>query len=246
MIESYLTEEYLTKGETAIADYLRTGQSNYKDLRQEAFSDMLLDFDSTGLPITQLCERLSLQTLVEKTAAFTGALSDRDYAQRMRLVIPKSSLNTGVYTLQGSDDEGSNFADIELISDDNTAATTVTIGSTAAVGDDANSYLTTRLYKKYRLKLVSVVVDGSNPTVDYEAYMIEDVYTALHRDKTRAIVYRTLESTEGDIWIIKAEQYENLYKDRLATGRFRVDYTDDSIISRAEGMKLSTNIVFRP
>ena len=240
MIETYLTEELLTKGETAISDYLRTSQSTFVDLRQEAFSDMLLDFDAMGLTITQLCEQLPLQTSVTKTAAFNGSNTDEDFAQRMRLVIPVSA-NTGsaVFTLQGTDDNGTDYFDIELISDDATAATTVTI-TTPAIGDDANSYLITRLYKKYRLQLISI---GTSLT--YTGYMIEDVYTALHRDKARSNVYRTLMSTEDDIWDRKREQYEFLYKDRLATGRFRVDYTDDNKISEVEGSRLITNIVFR-
>jgi len=238
MIESYLTESLLTKGETAISNYLATGQSTFVDLRQEAFSDMLLDFDSMGLTITQLCERLSLQTSVTKTAAFNGAITDEDFAQRMRLVIPVSTVTSAVFTLQGTDDDGTTYAAIELISDDNTAATTVTI-STAAVGDDANSYLITRLYKKYRLQLISAT------SVTYTGYMIEDVYTALHRDKTRANVYRSLMSTEGDIWLLKFEQYKDMYEKRLSDGRFRVDYSDDGKISEAEGSKLITNVVFR-
>jgi len=241
MIESYLTEEYLTKGETAIADYLRTGQSTFVDLRQEAFSDMLLDFDSMGLPITQLCEQLELQDTftTDKTAAFNGAITIEDFAQRMRLVIPVTKVTSAVFTLQGTDDDGTTYTAIELISDDNTAGTTVTIAA-VNVGDDAVSYLITRLYKKYRLQLISAT------STNYTGYMIEDVYTALHRDKARANVYRTLMSTEGDIWEIKYDKYIAEYKDRLATGRFRIDYTDDSIISKAEGSKLFTNIVFRP
>ncbi len=239
MIESYLTEELLTKGETAISDYLRTSQTDFKDLRQEAFSDMLLDFDAMGLTIHQLCERLILQDTFTtgKSAAFSGTITDEDFAQRMRLVIPVSTVTSAVFTLQGTDDNGTNYNDIELISDDNSAATTVTISS-IAIGDDANSYLITRLYKQYRLKLISAT------SVIYTAYMIEDVYTALHRDKTRAFVYRTLMSTEGDIWLEKKTEYDNSYKERLASGRFRVDYTDDSKISKVEGEKIISNIRF--
>ncbi len=240
MIESYLTEELLTKGETAISNYLATGQTTYVDLRQEAFSDILLDFDSMGLTITQLCERLILEDTfsTDRTTATDGPISDEDFAQRMRLVIPVSKVTSAVFTLQGTDNNGTDYFDIELISDDNTAATTVTIGSIAE-GDDANSYLITRLYKKYRLKLISAT------STNYTAYMIEDVYTALHREKTRAIVYRTLMSTEGDIWLLKFQQYEDMYQKRLTEGRFRVDYSDDQKISEAEGSRLITNVQFR-
>ena len=74
--------------------------------------------------------------------------------------------------------------------------------------------------------------------------MIEEIYTVLHRDKTRANIYRSLKATEDDIWNNKSDSYELMYRDRLATGRLRVDYTDDQEISRTEGEKVISNIRF--
>ena len=172
MVESFLTQNLLTRGETAIGDYLRTGQSDYSNIWKESFADMLLDFDTMDLNIRQLCERLSLQASVTKTAAFTGAISDQDYAQRMRLVIPVSAITgSAVFTLQGSDDEGSNYEDITMVADDGDSGTTHTI-SAIATGDRSNSYIITRMYEKYRLKLISI-----GTTITYTAYMIENIYT---------------------------------------------------------------------
>ena len=239
MVESFVTQNILVRGETAIGDYLETGQSDYSNIWKEAFADLLLDLDSMDLDTRQLCERLSLQTSATKTAAFNGSASDEDYAHRMRLVIPVSAVTgDAVFTLQGTDDAGTTYADISLVGDDGTSGTTVTI-SAAAVGDSANSYLITKLYKQYRLKLISITT-----TVTYTAYMIEEIYTALHRDRTRANVYRSLKATDGDIWNDRWEVYELMYKDRLSTGRFRVDYTDDNEISKTEGDKVISNIRF--
>ncbi len=237
MVESFVTQNLLTRGETLIGSYLTTGQSDYGNILKESFADMLLDLDSMGLKIPQLCERLSLQASITKTAAFNGSASSEDFAQRMRLVIPASVVTgSAVFTLQGTDDNGTTYADIEMISDNGDSGTTKTI-TTAAIGDDANSYLITKLYKKYRLQLISITT-----TVTYIGYMIEEVYTALHRDRTRANIYRSLMATGDDIWITKFEEYEIKYNKRLADGRFRYDYTDDGVISEAEG-EVATNTV---
>ena len=238
MIESFLTQNMVTRGETSIADYLETGQSDFSDIWKESFADLLLDFDAMGLEIRQLCERHSLQTSVTKTAAFDGALSKQDYAQRMRLVIPVSALSgtAPTFTLQGTDDEGTTYTDITLIQDDGTSGTIKTI-SAVAIGDSSNSYSITRLYEKYRLQLISI-----GTSVTYVGYMIEEVYTTLHRDKTRSNIYKTLKATDADIWSDKSEQYESMYKQRLSDGRYRVDYTDDGEISKAEGDRIIRNV----
>jgi len=239
MVESFLTQNMITRGETAIGDYLITGQSDFSNIWKETFADMLLDLDTMDLTIRQLCERLSLQTSVTKTAAFTGALSDQDYAQRMRLVISVSvATDDAVFTLQGTDDSGSNYYDITMVADDGTSGTTHTI-STAATGNSANSYAITRLYEKYRLKLISI-----DTTTTYEAYMIEEVYTTLHRDLTRRKIYETLMGEDRDLYMVKFEEYSDKYKARLAEGRFRVDYSDDGDISEAEGDKHISTIRF--
>jgi hypothetical protein len=239
MVESFVTQNMVARGETAIGDYLETGQSDYSNIWKEAFADLLLDLDAMDLDTRQLCERLSLQTSVTKTAAFNGTISSEDYAHRMRLVIPVSAITgNAVFTLQGSDDSGSTWAAIQMVADGGTSATTHTI-SAAATGDSANSYSITRLYKMYRLQLISI-----GTTVTYTGYMIEEVYTALHRDKTRANIYRSLKMAEGDIWEDKWASYELMYNKRLAEGRLRVDYTDDNAISEREGDRVISNIRF--
>jgi len=242
MIETFLTENMVTRGEPALADYLRSGQSDFSSLRFEALTDLITDLIDSGFNVKRLCKRLSLQTSVTKTAAYTGALSDEDYAQRMRLVIDVTDItDNAVFTLQGTDDDGTNYYDISLIDDSNNSATTKTI-SAEATGNDANSYIITRPYKKYRLKLVSI-----GTTITYSAYMIEEIYTTLHRDKTRSNIYQSLMAEQGDVWEGKYRQYLDKYEQRLSSARFIIDNDDDGTISQAEGdMDIATNIVFRP
>jgi hypothetical protein len=240
MVESFVDQDMITAVETSIGDYLETSQPDYSNIWKRAFVNMLLDFDSMDLDTRQLCERLEIQSSFTdgKTAAFTGAISDEDFARRMRLVIPVSTVTSAVFTLQGTDDDGSNYEDITLMSNNGSARTTVTIES-VAVGDNANSYVLTRPYKRYRLKLVSAT------SVIYTAYLLEEVYTSLHLERTIADIYKTVKATAGDNWQDKWEAYELMYRKRLAEGRFRVDYTDDNVISESESEKRSNRVRFR-
>jgi len=173
----------IERGEPAISDYLRTGQGDYSKISLEAMTDMTRDFDNMNFDIKRLCKRLSLQTSVTKTAAFTGTLSDEDYASRRILVID-STAQTGdaVFTLQGSGDGGTTYYDIKLSNDSGTSSTTQTISAAAT-----NAFVFNNTYKKYRLKLVSIAT-----TITYSAYLIEESFTNLHRDLARAYVYRSL------------------------------------------------------
>ena len=236
MIESFLTQNMIIRGETAIADYLRTGQSDYGDIRKEAFADLQMDLINRGYALRRLCKRLYIEeTALTKTAAYTGALSDEDFAQRMRLVISVTDkTGTGGFTLQGTDDEGTNYTDISLISDDETQGTTVIITTTGTY-----SYLLTSLYKKYRLKVIS-----AGTTVTYTSYMIEEVYTHIHREKTRANIYRSLISSSPE-YTDKMNLYLNEYNRLLIEGVKIIDVGDDGDISEGEADQQPLNIIFR-
>ncbi len=238
MVESFLSTNMITRGEPGISGYLQTGQSDFSNIWKEAFTDLLTDLIDSNLNVRQLCKQFSLQASVAKTAAFTGAISSEDFAQRMRLVIPVSARDgTGVFTLQGTDD-GSTYSNITLVGDDGESTTTVSI-SAVAIGDSSNSYLITKLYKKYRLKLISIGV-----SITYSAYMIEEIYTSLHRDKARANIYRSLIATEGDVWEGKFDEYIERYNSRMSTGKFVIDISDDESISEGEGEIHIQNVRF--
>lgn len=243
MIESFVNQAMIEATETSIGEYLITNQLDYSNIWKRSFADMLLDFDAKHLDTRQLCERLEIQASFTdgKTEAFTGAISDEDFAHRMRLVIPVSTVTSAVFTLQGTDDGGTTYEDIDLIQhpqvNDGTAGSIVTIKS-AAVGDSSNSYLITRLFKQYRLKLISAT------EVIYTAYMIEEVYTTLHLDKTIANIYKTVKAASGDNWQEKWEAYELMYQQRLEAGNFRLDVTDDNEISESEGEETTKSVRF--
>ena len=245
MIESFLTQNKIVAGETAIGDYLETGQSDYSKIWRESYGEMVQDFIDQGFITRLLCKRLSLQAAVTKTAAFDGAISSRDYAQRVRVVISVSAITgSAIFTLQGTDDgteDSPTYEDVYLIGDDSASATTKTI-TTAAIGDNANTYLITRPYKQYRLRLISI-----GTTVTYSAYMIEEVYTNLHRDKARAHIYRSLMATQDDVWEEKYTRYRNDYQERLNSGRFYYDADDDDTLEEAESqIDVQNEVRFRP
>src|SRR3989304_766403 len=239
MIESYLTQAMVIRGETALGDYLRTGQTDFGNIRKEAFTDLMSDCINRGIDIKRLCKRLYLEsTALTKTAAYDGVISDQDYAQRMRLIIPVTA-NTGdaVFTLQGTDDEGVNYFDIALVSDDGTSGTTVTITDNQP---DDYSYLLTSLYKKYRLKLISI-----GTTITYsKPYVIEEIYTTLHREKTRSNIYRSLISDMGDDFKGKYDLYQECYNKLLTEAKMVYDVGDDEEITEDEAKRESQNIVF--
>jgi hypothetical protein len=238
MIESYLTQNMITRGETAIADYLRSGQSDYGNIRKEAFTDLQLDLINRGYELRKLCKRFYLEkTALTKTAAYIGALSDEDFAQRMRLVIHITAQN-GIagFTLQGTDDEGVTYNDITLIADDETQGTTVTISTLPSA---PASYLITSLYKKYRLKLITI-----STSITYTAYMIEEIYTLIHREKTRAKIYQSLISSSPE-YTEKYNMYLNEYNRLITEGVKIVDVGDDEEIAEDEGKQEPLNIIFR-
>jgi len=238
MIESYLTQNMITRGETAIADYLRTGQSDYGDIRKEAFTDLQLDLINRGYELRKLCKRFYLEkTALTKIAAYDGAKSDEDFAQRMRLVI-NITAQTGIagFTLQGTDDDGTTYYDISLIADDETQGTTVAIASLPA---SPSTYLLTALYKKYRLKLTTI-----GTTITYTSYMVEEIYTTIHREKTRAKIYQSLISSSPE-YTEKYNMYLSEYNRLITEGVKIIDVGDDEDISEDEGEQEPLNIIFR-
>src|SRR3990167_7915537 len=239
MIESYLTQNMITRGETTIADYLRTGQTDFGDIRKEAFTDLMTDLINRNVLIRRLCIRFYLEsTALTKTAAYDGVISDEDFGQRMRLVIPVTA-NTGdaVFTLQGTNDYGTTYDDITLVSDDETSGTTVTITDNQP---DTYSYLLTSLYKKYRLKLISIAT-----TITYSRpYLVEEIYTTIHREKTRANIYRSLMNTSSE-YSEKFNLYMGEYNRLLDEGKKIFDVGDDEEISEDESEQEPQNIIFR-
>ena len=236
MIETYLTQNMITRGETSAGDYLRSGQTDYTLIMMESWTELMRDLIDKRTDPRKLCKRLSLQTSATKTAAFNGALSDEDFAKRTRLVIVASVLTgAGVFTLQGTNDEGDNYYAIKLINDAGSESTTQTMTDTEAT----YSYLLSDMFKKYRLQLISI-----GTTVTYSAYMIEDVFTYLHLLKTRENIYRSLISEQGDDYDYKRGLYENKYNMKIAEADMSIDIDEDDTITEGEKDSGNLEVIF--
>ena len=236
MIETYLTQTMLVRGETSVGDYLRTGQTDYALIMRESWNELMRDLIDKRADPRKLCKRLSLQASATKTAAFNGAISDEDFAKRMRLIIIPSVLTgTVVFTLQGTNDNATNYYDVKLVDDDGSEDTAVTITDT----EGTYSYLLSDMFKQYRLQLVSI-----GTTITYSAYMIEDVFTYLHLLKTRENIYRSLVSEQGDDYDYKRGIYENKYNMKLAEADMSVDMDEDDTITEGEKDSGNLEVIF--
>ena len=236
MIETYLTQNMITRGETSAGDYLRSGQTDYTLIMMESWTELMRDLIDKRTDPRKLCKRLALQASATKTAAFNGALSDEDFAKRMRLVIVASTLTgTAVFTLQGSNDNGTNYYDIKLVNDAGSEETAVSITDTEAT----YSYLLSDMYKKYRLQLISI-----GTTVTYSAYMIEDIFTYLHLLKSRENIYRSLVSEQGDDYDYKRGIYENKYNVKIAEADMSIDMDEDDEITEGEKDSGNLEVIF--
>ena len=235
MIESFLTENMLERGETAISDYLRSGESDFSNIWKESWTDIKQDLINRRYNLRNLCKQLEIQSSVTKTDTFTGNKSDTDYAQRMRLVLDCTAITgTFIFNLQGTNDNGDSYETISLLSDDGSESTDLSITE-----GTKTSYLLSGLYKNYRLNIAT-----AGTTITYSAYLIEEIFTSLHRDKTRANIYRTLMSRNLD-YVDKYNLYRDMYMDGLENGRIIVDYDESGSIEEEEG-KVIQQVVLRP
>ena len=239
MIKSFLTQEMVIQGEPALDDYLRDDQVNFDDIRLEAYEDMVKDFVDMNLNMRKLCIPLSLKTSGAVTEATNGTITDEDYAQRNRLLIDVTALTgTAVFELQGTNDDGTTYVTIKVI---NKSGQTLSSIPVTEIGEYV--YYSTGFYKKFRLNLLSITT-----TVTFSAELYENLFTLIHRLKTRAKVYQSLMALQGDLWEGKFKQYKEDYKEALVSSRFYYDSNDDEEIDSidAEMESLNYNIVFKP
>lgn len=239
MIKSFLTQEMVIQGEPALDDYLRSDQIDFNDIRLEAYREMVQDFINMNLILRRLSVPLSLQTSTTQTAAYTGSLSDEDYAQRGRLLLNITAITgNGQFRLEGTNDEGTNYYTVELTTISGTTSENVSVSETGSYVYFMNGY-----YKKYRVKVISI-----GTTVTYTADLYENLFTDLHLLKTRAKIYKSLKAIEGDVWGAKYKDYLESYNEKLSSSRYYYDTDEDEEISESESDKeaLSQNVVFRP
>lgn len=220
MVESFLTHDIVIKGEPSLDEYLGI-HSNWDEIKDESFREMLLDLKNQNLSLRKLCKRYSLESSVTKTAAYDGSwTTDEDYQERLRLVIDVTAL-TGEAVFQ-------------LLGRDNSSGTGTEVVYEAITEAGKHTFLLNDVYKYYQLKLISV-----GTTITYSAYLIEDTYTELHKLKTRAKIYHSLMATDGGEYQGKFEQYQSLYNNYLVNSKFVYDEDDSGDVSEDEA---ETNI----
>jgi len=215
MIESHLTNQDLLNREITLGDSLRDDETDLTYIIDTRFSIMVSDIVDRGNEVRRLCKRLELQASATKTAAFTGAVTSQDYAQRNRCVIAITAISgEASFTLQGTDDE-TTYYDIE----------TVVSSAEEEVTFKFNSY-----YKKYRLKL-----DSLGSTVTYSGYLVETGYEELHALGSLMDAYNRLRFRQSDDeFKEKYLEYREKYLTKLDTMRFFYDKDDSGSISESE------------
>ena len=239
MIKSFLSQEMVIQGEPALDDYLRSDQVDFDDISKEAFQDMVKDFVDMNLILRRLSVPLSLQASQTLTAAADGTITDEDFAQRGRLELKVTALTgTAIFQLEGTNDGGTVYYAVEVTDKDGVTSENIAITETGTYNYFMNGY-----YKKYRFNLESI-----GTTVTYSAALYENIFTILHRDKTRAKIYKSLKATQGDVWDGKYKEYLENYEGMLKSSKWYYDSDEDEEISESESDKesLQHNVVFRP
>lgn len=232
MIESNLVIADITKREPFLAKIYDTGQTDWTNHFEDALTELIEDVRSMNFNVRKLCKRLSLESSVTKTAAFTGTKSSEDVLQRIRVVInatAKVTSGTIVFTLQGTNDSSSEtWTDVQTI---NVTATGIT------------SALIDVIYKFYRINLTSM---GDSTSITYSSYLIETTFERLHLYKTMQLIYRSLMALDGDVWAAKMKEYNDLYLNRLQVANFAYDEDDDGSIEDIEKNRNNTRVRLRP
>lgn len=239
MIKSFLTQEMVIQGEPALDDYLRSDQVNFDDIKLEAFQDMVKDFVDMNLILRRLSVPLAVQASQTLTATADGTITDEDYAQRGRLEIKATAITgTAIFQLEGTNDGGTVYYPVELVDINGNVSETLTIMATGTYVYFLNGY-----YKKYRFNL-----ESAPTTITYSANLYENIFTILHRDKTRAKIYKSLKAIQGDLWDGKYKEYLDNYERMLTNSKWYYDSDEDEEISESESDKesLSQNVTFRP
>ncbi len=239
MIKSFLTQEMVIQGEPALDDYLRSDQVNFDDIKLEAFQDMVKDFVDMNLILRRLSVPLAVQASQTLTAIADGTITAEDYAQRGRLELKATGLTgTAIFQLEGTKNDGTNYYPVEVVDINGSVSETLTITATGTYVYFLNGY-----YKKYRFNL-----ESAPTTITYSANLYENIFTILHRDKTRAKIYKSLKAIQGDLWDGKHKEYLDSYERMLTNSKWYYDSDEDEEISESESDKesLSQNVTFRP
>lgn len=228
MIENYITQEKILQGEPHLDSYLSEVQLDFTEITDEAFDEYLNDVKNQKIDLRKLGKRLTLESAVTKTAAFTGTVSEEDFVERRRLVINVTTItgNT-VFALQGSNDEVTYYdvkTDIQFDS------------------KGEHTYLFSSIYKFYKLNLTSITT-----TITYSAYLYETTFDFPLLYLMRSKIYHSIYHRNGDdSFKEKADTYQTKYMDKLVNTHYFYDTSDDEAISEDETEGDLKEVTFRP
>lgn len=205
MLRSWLGHSDIIAREPSLEDYLRTDQIDFDTLISEAKQQLTIDVKNRNIELKKLCVTLSLTNATK---------SDCDYGERTRLVINASAVTdqiTGV--LEGTNDTSSE-----------SYTTVLNNIQFAEIGE--HTYTFEDVYDYYKLTLTG--------TVTFTAYLVERSFELPHLYLSLSLIYRQLESLNGDIYGNKAQAYFDLYRESLHNAVYSYDYDESGTLDADE------------
>lgn len=209
MLRAYIQTSDLTSFEPMLADYYRSGQSDWSAILTDSQDIMEQEIKNRGLLLRNLCKTL---TLTDAT------LSDEDAIERTRLVITSTA---GTYTptaptilVQGSND-GTTF----------TTITTLTIAS-----NTTTYYTLSDTYKYYKLTKSGVLT--------YTAFLVERSFELPRTYLAISLALKSLQSQISDAWESKAQYYMDLYNQAMDRVQYSYDKDENGEVD-SEEMKIN-------
>ena len=182
MLRTYVTHARVVQFEPALADYLRSDETDHSTTIASAKEILTQDLRSNRLELKRLCTPLSLQASTSETTSNTGDKSDEDSCTAVG--------GTEVFTLQGTNDDASETW---------TTIDTLTFTDT---GDD--NLIFDDVYRFYR-------VNYSGTSATYSSDLYEESFYLAHIYKSLEMIFNKLKSNAGDNWETQRDFYVMQY-----------------------------------
>lgn len=245
MFKHFLTNSIVVRNEPQLTDYLRSNETDYNDIIEEAEEELLTDLVNMNYDLTRMCKKLELcdeEDICGGGELYTGSWSSIDYARRLRLFISISGMgetdenNTYSITIVI---KGTNNEDGIPTNDEIFTILTKTYGTEPADGE--YSYVLPTMFRRYRI-YVTAISNNDDP-IELNSYLIENIYTELMKLKVRAKIYLSLKKSEFDEWHSKFVYYAEEYAKLLKSGNYYVDADDSGQIDEGENESPTDNII---
>lgn len=231
MIQNYITQEEILKGEPHLDSYLKSSELSYSNIVDEAFNEFLSDIKNQRYDLKKLGVKLSLQTSVTKSAAYSGDWSTEDFVERRRLIVNVTSTDgNAIFKIEGSNDD--DYATTYTIKDD-----------IQFTKNGENTFLINDVYKFYRFSLVSI----STGNITYTADLYETTFDYPMLFLIRSKIYHSLYvSNNNDAFKEKSDTYYSKYMDRITNGYYPYDLDQSGTIEEDESNQIGNTVTFTP